>query len=352
MTTPWKVLVVDDDEGIHSITRMVFRGYKFQKRPIELINASSGVQAKKILSEHNDIAVTILDVVMEEDDEGLDLVTFIREQLNNRDIRIILRTGYPGFAPEAEVIVEHDINDYLSKAEVSASRLITSVVVALRSYRDIQSVKKTPAVRNLQYNLKSKKITHPEQLLVEISEKFNATLQPLKRRSKKLQHFSHQPMIDDLVKGIDSHCEKLEGLNSLLRPLIQTKKSTINIAEELARITKNYLSQAKTDDWIIDYTISPDFPEQLTIDANWLSELIITQLEIALAISNRSDLGINLSITDQRLKLEFKGNDATKPDTSQWLLLLQEKLASFCSFNNGRVEAKKQGIITGFSFKL
>ncbi|MFC6672615.1 response regulator [Marinobacterium aestuariivivens] len=134
---PWRVLVVDDEEGIHGITRMIFRGYTFEDRPVELISALSGQQARELLHKHEDLALVLLDVVMESDDEGLRLVDYIRDQLGNRRVRIILRTGHPGYAPETDVIVRYDINDYLSKAELSASRLLTSVVVALRAYRDL-----------------------------------------------------------------------------------------------------------------------------------------------------------------------------------------------------------------------
>ncbi|MAC46765.1 MAG: hypothetical protein CMI12_07925, partial [Oceanospirillum sp.] len=126
--TPWKILVVDDEEGIHGITRMIFRDYEFEQRPIELISAMNGAEAQAVLLQHPDIALILLDVVMETENEGLQLVEHIRHQMNNPDVRIILRTGHPGYAPEAQVIIQYDINDYLSKAELSASRLLTSVV--------------------------------------------------------------------------------------------------------------------------------------------------------------------------------------------------------------------------------
>jgi len=43
----------------------------------------------------------LLDVIMETDQAGLDLVEFIRDTLKNETVRIILRTGQPGQAPSA-----------------------------------------------------------------------------------------------------------------------------------------------------------------------------------------------------------------------------------------------------------
>ncbi|NLX19371.1 MAG: DUF3369 domain-containing protein, partial [Desulfobulbus sp.] len=93
--------------------------------------------ARKILIEHDDIAVILLDVVMETDDAGLQLVRYIREELNNRIVRIVLRTGQPGKAPPAKVILEYDINDYREKTELTLERMLVTVISALRSYNFI-----------------------------------------------------------------------------------------------------------------------------------------------------------------------------------------------------------------------
>ncbi len=138
----WSILIVDDDEAIHATTRMVLRGFTFQNRPVTFLSAASGREARSILEQDPEIAVVLLDVVMESDDAGLRLVRYIRETLGNTRIRIILRTGQPGQAPERDVILNYDINDYKSKAELTAQKLFTSVVAALRSYQDISSIER------------------------------------------------------------------------------------------------------------------------------------------------------------------------------------------------------------------
>lgn len=137
---PWKLLIVDDEDDVHTVTRLVLSGFNFDGRGLDFISAYDSGEAKDALAEHPDIALILLDVVMDGDDAGLRLVRHIREDLGNALVRIILRTGQPGRAPENRVILEYDINDYKEKTELTAQRLFTAVVSALRSYRDLMTI--------------------------------------------------------------------------------------------------------------------------------------------------------------------------------------------------------------------
>jgi len=138
----WRVLIVDDEEEIHSITKMILSKVEYKGSKIEFLDAYSAKEACEILQKENDIAVILLDVVMETDEAGLDLVKVIRNQLNNKAVRIILRTGQPGHAPEERVIIDYDINDYKSKNELTARNLLTTVIASLRSYESICSLER------------------------------------------------------------------------------------------------------------------------------------------------------------------------------------------------------------------
>lgn len=133
----WNVLIIDDEEEVHTVTQMVLAGFEFAGRGINLISAHSAAEAEKILREQNDIAVALVDVVMETEDAGLCLVRTIRDTLKNSKTRLVLRTGQPGQAPEEQVIVDYDINDYKDKTELTAIKLKTLLYSSLRSYRDI-----------------------------------------------------------------------------------------------------------------------------------------------------------------------------------------------------------------------
>lgn len=138
---PWKVLIVDDDEEIHNVTRFAMKRFTFANRPILFFSAYSAGEGQRILQENIDIAVALVDVVMEKEDAGLQLVHYIRQNMKNQMIRIILRTGQPGMAPEQEVVVKYDINDYREKTELTSQKLHTTMITALRSYQDLNLIK-------------------------------------------------------------------------------------------------------------------------------------------------------------------------------------------------------------------
>ena len=134
---PWRVLIVDDDSEVHAVTRMALAKVRFKGRKLHMLSAFSGAEAADTLRTVPDVALVLLDVVMETDDAGLKLVRTIREELDNHAVRIILRTGQPGQAPEESVILDYDINDYKAKTELTTQKLFTTVVAALRAYSDI-----------------------------------------------------------------------------------------------------------------------------------------------------------------------------------------------------------------------
>lgn len=136
----WQVLIVDDDPEIHSVTQLALSDLVVLGRHLEYIHAYSGSEACQLIEENPEIVLVLLDVVMETDDAGLNVVKHIRETLNRQDIRIVLRTGQPGYAPEESVIKEYDINDYKTKTELTRRKLVTTVFAAIRSYQQIATV--------------------------------------------------------------------------------------------------------------------------------------------------------------------------------------------------------------------
>jgi len=136
----WTVLVVDDDPDIHTMTRFLLSDLRFRDRPLKLLHAFSATQAEAILRQDEAIALILLDVVMETDDAGLRLARRIRDDLANRIVRIVLRTGQPGMAPERMVLLDYDINDYKAKAELTADRMFATVITALRTYETIKAL--------------------------------------------------------------------------------------------------------------------------------------------------------------------------------------------------------------------
>ena len=139
----WKIAVIDDDAAVHEGTRFALSDYSLNGQTLEILSAYSAAEGRALMSAHDDIAAVLLDVIMETDAAGLELVEYIRNELKNETVRIILRTGQPGQAPERRVIVDYDINDYKAKTELTADKLFTSLTAALRSYQQLERMVQT-----------------------------------------------------------------------------------------------------------------------------------------------------------------------------------------------------------------
>jgi GGDEF domain-containing protein len=133
----WKILVIDDDEGVHSMTRAALSGMNVCGKSLEIYDAYSAEEAVEILKNHNNIVLALVDVVMETATAGLDLVNTIRHELHNDMIRLIIRTGQPGEAPEQSVIDNYDINDYKEKTELTVEKLYTTLRTSIRQYEQL-----------------------------------------------------------------------------------------------------------------------------------------------------------------------------------------------------------------------
>jgi signal transduction histidine kinase/CheY-like chemotaxis protein len=141
--TRWKIAVIDDEPAVHDGTRFALSDYKLNGQGLEILSAYSAAEGRELMRKHPDVAAVLLDVIMETDTAGLELVDFIRNQLKNETVRIILRTGQPGQAPERRVIIDYDINDYKAKTELTADKLFTALTAALRSHQQLQRMVET-----------------------------------------------------------------------------------------------------------------------------------------------------------------------------------------------------------------
>ena len=136
----YKIMIADDYDEIHVITKMMLKDFEFEGKGLEFIDTYTGEDTIKALEKNPDTAVLFLDVVMEDNHSGLNVVEVLRGRLDNKMTRIVLRTGQPGQAPEETVIRDYDINDYRLKTEMTAKRLYTTLYSALRNYRDLYQI--------------------------------------------------------------------------------------------------------------------------------------------------------------------------------------------------------------------
>ncbi|WP_300756454.1 response regulator [Janthinobacterium sp.] len=142
---PWRVLIVDDDVDVHVVTKFALSQASFQGRRLSFLHAYSGAEALAVLRSTPDVAVVLLDVIMESQDAGLQVARRIREELHNSSVRIILRTGQPGQALEHRIILDYDINDFWCKTDLTTRKLFTTVISSLRTYASLREAQQQVA---------------------------------------------------------------------------------------------------------------------------------------------------------------------------------------------------------------
>jgi len=138
----YKLLVVDDEEHVHQITKVALRSMDFVNFGIEMISANSAAEAKDMLHKHKDIAMALIDVVMETPEAGLDLVNYIRNEINNQEIRLIIRTGQANSFPHIDVVKQYDINDFKEKTDLTLEKLYTTIRSSIKQYEQIHELQR------------------------------------------------------------------------------------------------------------------------------------------------------------------------------------------------------------------
>lgn len=251
---PWKLLIVDDENDVHNMTTMVLSDYNYKNAGLKFLHAHSGREAKKVITAHPDCACVLLDVVMETNHAGLEVARFIRQEANNTNMRIILRTGQPGKAPEKSIILDYDINDYKEKTELTSQKLFTAVTTAIRSFEHLthlEEQKKEIADKNKRLNEEiarrivaesnlAKYNKSLEQMIKDKKQRLEEALTALKSTEEELkQSREHQFMADFTSKAarrLDEPAEEvmnnlttIEGYRSDMTELIDKYKNLLNI---------------------------------------------------------------------------------------------------------------------------
>ncbi len=297
----WKILIVDDEPEVHTMTKTVLSNFILDDRKLEFFCAYSGKEAIDILKKNPDIALTLLDVVMETNHAGLDVVKIIREELNNDLIRIILRTGQPGSAPEEEVIVKYRINDYKEKTELTSKKLFSTIVTAIRSYQDLSTIKKSK--EGLEKVIDSTKSISEERTLETFA---GCVLTQL----ISILNFNNDSLV---VNNRDAICiEKLEDefkiiattgkfarntiFNNLDKNIIELVKDTIK-KQKSSFINDNYIGYFQFNDNISYLVYVPGCKDINTLDKNLAT---IFSNNIAIAFNN---ISLNNEVLDTQKEI-------------------------------------------------
>ena len=239
---PWKILIVDDDYGVHDITKLALKNLHVHSRPISFTSVYSAKEARELLEHDDSFAVAIVDVVMETAHAGLELTQHIRQELLNPDIRIIIRTGQSGQAPEKYVIDHYDINDYKDKTELNADKLYASVKLAINNYASISAsnVEKEALYKEIMYHPLTK-LSNRHKLQDDLESMQDVTLILL-----DVDRFSH---INDLY-GYEQGNYILEEISKTLRLLEKNNNKLYHIGIDEFILVRERSSKEETDNTV------------------------------------------------------------------------------------------------------
>lgn len=270
----WKVLLVDDEQDIHALFRLAIQNMEVENRSLELLEASSAEEAKTILDEHPDLALVLLDVVMETEQAGLELVGYIRQTLNNRLVQIVLITGQPGYAPQRQVVIDYDINGYRLKSELSADKIFVSVYTAIRAFKGLLCI--------VQHQFLLMMLLQDNQAKTRIAEAAN------KAKGSFLINMSHEirtPLnsILGMTQMLSSTDHNPEQQQECARALLASGKALLSIISDVLDLCETETDCYKPNETVSDVTqilceIMLLFSEQahqknLTITSNWLGPI-------------------------------------------------------------------------------
>ncbi len=236
---PWVILIVDDDLEVHSITKLALHDFIYDRRGLLFLSAYSAAEATSIFETREDIALVLLDVVMETDTAGLDFAKVVRERFRNDQVRIIIRTGQPGISPERYVIDHYDINDYKEKTELTADRLYTVIRSSLSQYKHIMELEnKTKEVNEINQNLESRIELRTRQL----REAKKIAEDSTRSKSEFLAMMSHE--IRTPMNGVLGMLELLDSseLNTTHRNYVHVAQSSttslLNLINDILDFSK------------------------------------------------------------------------------------------------------------------
>ncbi|WP_069471016.1 ATP-binding response regulator [Candidatus Marithrix sp. Canyon 246] len=309
----WEILIIDDEEDVHQLTHFVLDDYSYQGKKLKFVSAYSAEEAKLVFDQHPNMAVIFLDVVMETNDAGLKLVEYIRERLNNHLVRIILRTGQAGYAPEKQVIIKYDINDYKNKTELTDQKLFTVMTSSLRNYSDIKTIESyrhhledKVAERTLELKEKNEILLQLNQQLTNLNKEKNEFLSiaahDLKNPLSAIQslagiiHHSldnlskdklieFASMIEFSSRKMFSLIKNLLDVNAIESKNIHFSFNTYNFNSCLQTVLKNYIETAKKKQITLEYQVKEQQNYSIFVDENALYQILDNLISNAIKYS-------------------------------------------------------------------
>jgi signal transduction histidine kinase len=325
----WKMLIVDDEQTVIDMTKEVLKTFIFQGKSLELLCANSYDEAKALYDANTDIAIAMIDCVMEQNDSGLQLIQYIRNTQKNNTIQLVLRTGQPDFAPEKNMLIDYEINDYLAKTELTSTKLHHRLISYLRNHMMIQRV-------SFLHQQTHKTAQQVDRIFSTMAHQLTSAVSEVSQHARGLSSTQAKASDEFFIQGIRQECLKLEALTKNIKHsvlggdaallylhdiiadlmpafdrLTQPYSPAIVLNNEVENDTPAvYVNRQKIEDVLlllvrnaVDHTSKGSITLSSKVDHQYLY----------LAI-NDTGFGINTEITEN-IKAIFKRDSSIKPDS-------------------------------------
>ena len=132
----YKILIVNHKTHIHNSLNIILNQIARSSLNLKIMNAYSFNEAKKILDNNKDIALGIIDEDMKALDKGMNLIQYIREEIDEKSLRIIMTGEHFDFI-DIDFMIHYDINDIKQKKQLSFESMIGAVGTALVEFEQL-----------------------------------------------------------------------------------------------------------------------------------------------------------------------------------------------------------------------
>jgi signal transduction histidine kinase len=334
-TDVWEVMIIDDEEDVHQLTRFVLDDFVYEDKKLNFVSAYSAKEAKVLIQQHPNVAVVLLDVVMETIDAGLKLVEYIREQQQNRFARIILRTGQPGYAPEKEIILKYDINDYKNKTELTDQKLFTVIIASLRAYSNIimiesyrQHLEEKVVERTYELQQKNEILVNLNQQLILLNQEKNEFLgiaaHDLKNPLSSIQSLANlirtsfedfpKQKVLDFARMIEISAHKMFALiknlldvNAIESGRINLLVDTYNILSLLQMVVNDYLEPANAKNITLQFQLTEGAVYKALVDESATLQVLDNLISNAVKYSLRGkNIFVRILKTSNAVRCEIQ----------------------------------------------
>ncbi|KPA11573.1 phosphodiesterase, partial [Candidatus Magnetomorum sp. HK-1] len=236
----WKVLIVDDESDIHTVTKISLKNFDFKGKEIKLLHAFSAMEAKEVLRKNPDIALVLLDVVMEKNNAGLELVQYIRNELSNPFTRVVLRTGQPGEAPEKDVVDLYEIDDYKLKTELTIEKLLSVVTTSLRNFDIFMEIENNRKDFDNQVKERTKDLEHKKNELEKARQIAKSLDQGEENFLENMSYEIRTPLysVIGLTELLASNENIDDSQKEIIDAIISSGDNIISIIDDIIDISK------------------------------------------------------------------------------------------------------------------